>query len=249
MDEETQKIITEQMKHLPEDVATAIISVEYQAKLQDVVKRQRLMIDQAGKLEMETTLVMIGLEQLGDYIANLTRELEISAIRAGEIAEDVNNIIFKPVRKSLENMAKALEKEEEADEEISASATVDQEVANLDRDQILNEIENPATISGGNRSMNFTTPVVTAGNPVKVNIVRTQEIEVRPAQEIKTIPGEGVKNIVKSATNTSEGILQTKMTSPTTFSQQVVDIKTETKLPEIKKKGYDGVDPYREPLD
>src|ERR1035437_9028794 len=107
MGEETQKIITEQMKNIPEDVALAIISVEYQAKLQEVVKRQKLLIDQAGKLEMETTLVMIGLEPLADYAGNLQRELSLPMVRAKDIAMDVSEHIFKPVRDSLQAMNKS----------------------------------------------------------------------------------------------------------------------------------------------
>ena len=71
MDEETQKIVMEQMKNLPSDVREAILSVDYKIKLQEITKRQRLMIDQAGKLEMETTLVVIGLEPLADFVENI----------------------------------------------------------------------------------------------------------------------------------------------------------------------------------
>jgi len=104
MDPETQKIIADQIKNLPKDVKEAIISVDYKTKLQEITKRQKLLIDQAGKLEMETTLVMIGLEPLTDFIGNIQRELGVLGTRAQEIAVDVSENIFKPIRASLKAM-------------------------------------------------------------------------------------------------------------------------------------------------
>ena len=104
MDSETQKTIDEQIARIPTDVREAIISVDYKTKLVEITKRQRLLIDQAGKLEMETTLVMIGLEPLADFIANIQREMGLNTIRAKEVAMDVSENIFKPIRESLYKM-------------------------------------------------------------------------------------------------------------------------------------------------
>ena len=104
MDQETEKIIADQMKNLPKDVLAAITSVDYKTKLQEITQRQKLLIDQAAKLEMETTLVMIGLEPLADYVGNLQREMEIPIVRAKEISLDVSENIFKPIRESLRAM-------------------------------------------------------------------------------------------------------------------------------------------------
>lgn len=153
MDEQTQKIIAEQMKKLPKDVVQAIISVDYKTKLQEITKRQRLLIDQAGKLEMETTLVMIGLEPLADFVANIEREMGLNTIRAKEVAMDVSENIFKPIRESLQKMNEEMGNEDEVNE------------TDLNRDQILDEIENPVP-----------------NNPTK--ITPTTEVEIRPKQEI-----------------------------------------------------------------
>ena len=232
MDEESQKIIEEQMKKLPEDVKQAIISVDYKTKLQEITKRQKLLIDQAGKLEMETTLVMIGLEPLSDYMDNLQREMDLPPVRAKEVAMDVDENIFKPIRISLQKMNEGTVSEEKA----SAKAMTDEET-DLDRNQVLNEIENPKTIKDGDRSMNFKQEA-----PKQVG---TTAIEIKPIQEIKTIPGQGVKDVARSV---STDILTTKMSGATTISQQVVEVKPEIKLPEIKKRPTGGVDPYRESL-
>ena len=231
MDNETEKIIEEQMKVLPEDVKQAIISVDYKTKLQDITKRQRLLIDQAGKLEMETTLVMIGLEPLADYMDNLQREMDLPPVRAKEIAMDVNENIFKPIRVSLQKMNGVTNQ----DSEVKSN-----EEENLDRDQVLKEIENPSLINKGGQSMNFSAPISQAKD-----LVQTTAMEVRPTQDIEIIPGQRVKDVAKDV-NTD--IVTAKMTDTTTVSQQIVENKPETKLPEIKNRPSGGIDPYREEI-
>jgi restriction endonuclease len=233
MDEESQKIIEEQMKKLPEDVKQAIISVDYKTRLQEITQRQKLLIDKAWKLEMETTLVMIGLEPITDYIDNLQREMELPLVRAREVAMDVDEHIFKPIRVSLQKMNEGLKS---AEEKVPNGATANEEI-DLDRNQVLNEIENPEMIRDGNQSMNFKSEV-----PKQA---KTTTIEIKPAQEIETIPGQGVKDVAR---NTSMDILTAKMTGATTTSQQIINTKPESKLPEIKKRPSGGVDPYREEI-
>ncbi len=242
MNDETQKIIAEQMKKLPEDVKQAIISVDYKTKLQEITKKQKLLIDQAAKLEMETTLVMIGLEPMTDYIDNLQREMELPPVRAKEVAMDVNELIFKPIRVSLQKMNEELKPTEE---KVTKFTNTNEE--GLNRDQILKEIEDPTTINKGDQTMTFSTPVpVSIPNPPQNIIpVNTTDIEIRPTKEIEIIPGQEVKDITKSV---STDILTAKMTDTTVVPEQIVSVKPEIKLPEIKKKPSSGVDPYREEI-
>jgi hypothetical protein len=247
MDENTQKMIDEQIEGLPNDVREAIISVDFKTKLQEITKRQKLLIDQAGKLEMETTLVMIGLEPLADYVDNLQRELEIPLLQAREIALDISENIFKPIRESLQEMNDKVDSEEEnigpndTNTEIIGNNRPDE--TNLDRNQILNEIENPETIGGGTGTMNFSKNI-----PVKA-VVEENEITTvatKIPQDVEIIPGQVVKDVSK---DTTSDILKDKMTSTIITPQQIVNVKTETKLPEIeKKRPTSGVDPYREAL-
>lgn len=253
MDEESQKIISDQMKSLPADVKEAILSVDYKTKLQEVTKRQRLLIDQAGKLEMETTLVMIGLEPLTDYVDNIERELAVPKARAQEISQDVSNNIFKPIRESLQAMNQQVEeqakREEEAknyDEEPPVTKFTNTNETMLNRDQILKEIEDPDMGEAVGEKVS-TTPASTENN-LENKMTMSQELEIRPAQELETLPGEVVKDITPKA-SVSTDILQAKMTNPTVISQQTVEVKPVVKLPDLeKKRPYSGVDPYREPL-
>jgi hypothetical protein len=249
MDEETQKIIEEQMKILPADVKTAIISVDYKKKLEEITKRQRLMIDQAGKLEMETTLVMIGLEPLADYIDNIVRELGLNEVRAKEVAIDVSDNIFKPIRESLQKMNDDLE-EEAGGEETPREEKVDgigDEVRftnsneeGLEREQILNEIENP--ISNRQNTIIEDKKEETKEIQNEIEIRPLQEIQIRDTPEIKTTEFESKKE--------ETPILNNKLSEANINNKQEIEIKPTIKLPETteKKVSTTNLDPYREPI-
>lgn len=238
------------MKILPKDVVDSIVSVDYKTKLQEITRRQKLLIDQAGKLEMETTLVMIGLEPLTDFIGNIERELAVSSLRAKEIAQDVSENIFKPIRESLrkvnEDMEAAeagedtggVEIEQKTEAEVSRNSISEKEIApvrsapDMSRNQILNEIENPELIGQ-----------VVAENPSREietleEVPYQQDIKINRAEEIKT-----------EAPAPRLNVLETKMAGMTITPQRVVDAAPEVKLPPIeKKRPTSGVDPYREPI-
>jgi hypothetical protein len=180
---------------------------------------------------------MIGLEPLSDFIANIEREMAVNNIRAKEIAMDVSENIFKPIRDSLQKMNTDMEPTNNSEvidgqgqtnngDELPVTKFTNSNETDLNRDQILNEIENPVM----NR------PSLVESN--KTEIKPTQEIEIRPTQELETIPGQGVKDIPAD-------IVTAKMTGTTTTNKEIVNVKTESKLPEVTKRS---VDPYREPL-
>ncbi len=187
MDEETQKILEKQFASLPENIQTAIVSAEYKTKLKEITDRQRLLIDQAGKLEMETTFVMIGLEPLADYVENLQRELGIDIIRAKELAADVSENIFKPIRSSLYSINEIMESENNEEKTI--------EEKSLDREQILKEVADPSLVGQG---VSIPIPSTEKSSATSNNIVNNklseavvttpQVIEVAP--EVKLPPVE-----------------------------------------------------------
>ncbi len=220
MDQDINKILEEQFAKLPENIQTAIVSAEYRTKLQEITQRQKLLIDQAGKLEMETTLVMIGLEPLADFVANIQRELELPILRAKEIATDVSENIFKPIRESLRAINEAVENEDEVremSETIERTAELHKE-ENLNRDQILNEIEDPSIIGSGRQ---------------------LETLAERPYQQDIKAP---VNEVPKP------NLMETKMSDMVITTQQIVDAKPEVKLPPTteKKRPDRGFDPYRE---
>jgi len=98
------KIITERFKILPKSIQDALLSANLPEKLIRTAEKYQLHIDQAGALETETHLVMLGLETPNDYAKNIQKALNISSEIAGQIANDINNEVFLSIRKSLKQL-------------------------------------------------------------------------------------------------------------------------------------------------
>ncbi|HPV33550.1 MAG TPA: hypothetical protein PLS91_01600, partial [Candidatus Paceibacterota bacterium] len=93
------------------------------AKLGEIVKNNRLMIDQAGKLEIETMLILLGIEPLEKYIKNLIDNVGLSNVQASVVAHDVNQLIFKNIRDTLKKINEDIKKEEGILEEKEQTST------------------------------------------------------------------------------------------------------------------------------
>ncbi|MEI6528378.1 MAG: hypothetical protein WCO10_01760 [bacterium] len=231
MDDQFKKIIGEQLIKIPADIKAAIVSIDYKTKLQEITRRQKLLIDQAGRLETETTLVLLGLEKLGDYVSNLQNELGLPIMRAKEVSLDVSENIFKPIRESLRQMNEGL------NEEGGAPATgVPEEVASSpERNKILSEIENPNTI-GQNGSMMFTkNPTPATVNPVLVE---------KSSPIIPTTPKESLST---TTTKSAGDLLDAKLKDTLMIPRNIVEKNEISKLPPVNRPPYKGSDPYKEP--
>ena len=123
-------ILRERAKKIPKEVQEAIVSVDRRRRLANIAKNYQLHIDQAGVLDNETVLVMLGLESPDDFVGNITRELGISPAQAQLIANEVNQDIFLPIRESLKQMLeKDAEEEEQEQRDNEQLTTEDQELA------------------------------------------------------------------------------------------------------------------------
>jgi hypothetical protein len=101
---QTNKTVSEIYNALPLDVQTAMSSVDTIGKMQSIGQKHELHIDQIGELGKETGLVMLGLTHPSAYVKNLTERLNLDRGKATEIARDVNEQIFKPIRESLKRI-------------------------------------------------------------------------------------------------------------------------------------------------
>lgn len=218
MEQETQKIIADQLSTLPESLKNAITAIDYPRKLEVITKSNKLMIDQAGKLEMETTLVMLGLEPLADYVGNLERELEIPKEKAITIANDANELIFKNIRAELQKI------NDDAAAAQAAETPAPKPASAPTRDEIISGIENPQ------KTTNNMLPEIAPVAPLPAKVV------FAPAQ---TAYHENISPVAD--------IVKTKMTEPVAMPKETIVVEEKTKLPE-KSKPSSGGDPYRESI-
>ena len=252
MDKETNDIIAKQMAILPKDVKDAIASVNYQNALRDITKRNGLLIDQAGKLETETTLVLLGLELLKDFVDNLTTNLGISRDKAILIAHDADVLIFKNIRDSLRKIN---------DEDFGKENFIQQTQAKKDsslpsREDILSEIENPTTKSSKSESSlnsfkpnssnpGFSTEKITSD----IELDRGTTLEIMPDSIVPAkIAGMEAKTLPPLHTSVSpiNNIVEEKLSKPVDLPKEKVVVEENSKLP---PKLGEKIDPYREAVE
>ncbi|MBX4210847.1 hypothetical protein KW783_02640 [Candidatus Parcubacteria bacterium] len=102
MEEDKDVQIAEYFKELPHELKAAIVNSEWENKLQRIVQKHQLHIDQAGILETETLLVMVGLQHPNKFVENLRTALSLPGDEVSTIARDINDAIFKDIKAELQ---------------------------------------------------------------------------------------------------------------------------------------------------
>jgi hypothetical protein len=254
MNDENKKIIKDQLAILPEDVKNAITSVDYQKTLQKITRTNMLLIDQAGKLETETTLVLLGLEPLRDYAGNLSKNLGITKEKAIVIAHDVDELIFKNIRESLRKINDDMLAGEGHEMGGGGSASGSEPT----RDAILGGIENPSVIPKIEKSVSVSSLKSNSANPeypaekfadgVEVKKETSMELEIPPEAMVPaTTVAIGPKVPPPFHENISplDNIVEEKLSAPVEIPKASVVVEENTKLP---PKPAEKHDPYREPI-
>jgi hypothetical protein len=128
MEQDTQKIIEERFKELPETIREVITESGWEKIIREIVSKNNLRIDQGGIIENETLLIMLGFETPEDYLNNLIQEAKLSQEIALKVSQEVNEKIFSLIRNRI------IEKTE-------SEEVVPQNKNPLEREAILKEIE------------------------------------------------------------------------------------------------------------
>jgi hypothetical protein len=108
----SQEEILNRYDSLPVQVKDAIFAQATAEKMSAIGKKHGLLIDAIGTIATVTGYVMVGLLNPQSFTARLAEELGIPALKAREIAEDINEQVFKPIR---EHMLKIHDMPAEAD--------------------------------------------------------------------------------------------------------------------------------------
>ena len=91
---------------LPQNLREAYGSLDTTKILQEIGRKHGLLIDQIGELVNETGFLMLGATRPSDYISKLASALAVGREQAKEIAVDVNEQVFKPIRDALKQVHK-----------------------------------------------------------------------------------------------------------------------------------------------
>jgi len=132
----TKDELEQKYKSLPADLRAALDSTEIYQKLQVISKKHNLLIDKAGILEEQITLVLLGLVPASKFVGQLREMLDITLQEAQNIANDVNETIFKDFRESLMRIHS-----ENTDPAEVRPPRADEQDEKIDREELLREIE------------------------------------------------------------------------------------------------------------
>jgi hypothetical protein len=134
--EEIQQLIQDRFDLLPTPLREAILSADLDTKIQNISKKNSLMLNQVGTLESAILLVLTGFKTPQEINGFLTSEGGFTPQKANDVLKQVEEEIFAPVKNHLEEVAPLPDNNNEipsgADTPIKA-----------EHDISISEIENP----------------------------------------------------------------------------------------------------------
>lgn len=111
-DKNLKDLIREHYRQLPKVVQKAIASSDITKHLRDLAGTQKLHLDQWDALEHEVMLTLLGIQPIEELEKNIASEVEVTSEVAHELAENINKIVFEPVRQELERQLEHPEAQE-----------------------------------------------------------------------------------------------------------------------------------------
>lgn len=145
--EESNKSIADNIKLLPKDWQEYLETGNWKSQITEIILKSGI-IDEQKKyiLESEIVLVIAGLDTPDNFKENITREVGISEWDANRISREAEDTIFIYIRKFLEDM-EVKKGDEVSQVKIEARSENHWLEEEIDKDDIMNEIENPMSES------------------------------------------------------------------------------------------------------
>ncbi|MHB0978318.1 MAG: hypothetical protein ACYC1K_02885 [Minisyncoccota bacterium] len=102
MNNDSNKIIQDQLNSLPLDVRESISRVPWKNKIKDIAKREGLDEEKSTTLETETMFILFGFLSFDTYTENIIREIGLNEETANRISDSVYNEIVLEIQKQFE---------------------------------------------------------------------------------------------------------------------------------------------------
>ena len=112
MDPETEKIIKKQLEILPEEVKKVFVDPKIDEQISEVGKNFNFDDEKIGILQMETTLLMLGLTNPDEYPNELKSRLGIENQTINNIVEKIKIVISPKIIEKLKEIYKKTENEQ-----------------------------------------------------------------------------------------------------------------------------------------
>jgi hypothetical protein len=89
---------------LPKELQDTITSSDYQMKLFEIAKKYKLTYEKLGQLELETTMVLLGMTPPEEYEEDLSEQLGMKKEELSGLVKDVNDQVFLAIREQLKKI-------------------------------------------------------------------------------------------------------------------------------------------------
>lgn len=116
MDNDSNKIIKDQLNSLPLDVRESISRVPWKDKIKYIAKREGLDEEKSIALETETMFILFGFLSFETYTENIMREVGLDQETASRISDSVYNEIILEIQKQFEMIEAISQKQKEPPE-------------------------------------------------------------------------------------------------------------------------------------
>jgi hypothetical protein len=102
--EEVQKELQTRFALLPEELQKVITSSDYQMKLFDLAKKYKMTYERLGTLELETTLVLLGMTHPKDFPQEMKNLLRLPETDFNNLMTEIQVQVFDPIKKALQTV-------------------------------------------------------------------------------------------------------------------------------------------------
>lgn len=237
--EELQAELRTRFELLPEDLQNVIQSSDYQNKLFEIAKKNKWTYEQLNLLEMETTMVLLGMVNPDSYQQELATQLGKKPADLTAVIAEIKNQIFDPIRSSLMKLYTAvpLAETEPVTEPTEVNAA---DSAVLEKSGITVEESRPA-IPAQTAPENRGTILSGIENPPKT-----------APRVLNQVPVSSVPKAPYAAKVSGNGMVAGKLSETVAIPPKATDYsipKMGTNPTPTPPPKAPGADPYKEPLE
>lgn len=260
--DDVKKELRTRFELLPDEIKNILTSSDYQMKLFETAKKYKLTYEQLGKLEIETTMVLLGVSSPANYENTLETELGKKKGELTQMISEIKEQVFAPIKASLMSLYSREEENDDEEDEVSTTEktilsnsgvsvgvelpkTTPNAAVTEDRDALLNSIENP--MKSVARPLNeMAKPAPAAPSSMPPIKPAGMDIPVPRAPYAGTTPSGAASQPIPMTAQPTADILAGKLGGTFGVPAKETDHSIKPVSPAPAKSGADS---YREPIE
>ena len=240
---------------LPEQLQNVITGSDYQQKLFEIAKTHKMTYDELSIIELETTMVLLGMTRPEEYRDELQIELKKNDDEMEGLVKDVNDKVFSQVRGALERVYAAKKEPEDyimpapdaasnAPAFASPSALATPVLPPVAAQPLAFDAAKTSTLSSAEKNTLEKTGVILTETPAAQPVI----ISPKPMQPLPS-RGDLLQSIENPPKTPSSSISMDKLSSPLTSVPPKTTNYTVAKTPTPPTAAPSSGDQYREPIE